>query len=424
EFMGYKLGFMMHWSPGSQLSTFESWGLIDEQADWSQQEVNWTDDMSEYQKQYIDSYKTFNPIRFRPDRWAKIAKACGFKYLLFTTKHHDGFCMFDTKTTDYKITNKDCPFSSNKNADIVGSLYEEFKKQGLAISTYFSKPDWHSEYFWADGFPKCKVPNVNYDVKEYPELWEKYVQYVHAQLRELTSNYGKIDVLWLDGGGVRPENMGQDIRLGEIIGEIRDTTQPDLIVCNRANGGEFENILTPEASIPKEIIYSPWESCIPIGEHFSFHYLDRYKTPFELVTMLIEIVAKGGNLALNVPAQPDGELPEGAIRSIAGLGEWLKINGEGIYNTYACPEMPMSSTTYFTKKDNCYYMFYIYSAGVIRLPKYMLLPNMPKLKSVTLIRNGQNVPFIQSGESVKLFFDDIDVLFAKHSDCFKFEFLN
>ena len=111
-----------------------------------------------------------------------------------------------------------------------GALFREFRRQGLGISVYFSKPDWHSEYYWAPQFGPAADRNVNYDISENPELWEKYVQFTHSQIRELCTKYGKVDVLWLDGGWVRPDNLGQDIRLGEIAEEIRSSSQPHLTV--------------------------------------------------------------------------------------------------------------------------------------------------------------------------------------------------
>ena len=159
-FMGLKLGLMMHWAPGCQMGTYESWPLSDGDGSWSQKDVDWTD-IETFKQEYIDCNKTFNPVKFRPDRMAEFAKKCGFKYLLFTTKHHDGFCMFDTKTTDYKITDPSCPFSSHPDSDITGALYREFKKQGLAISVYFSKPDWHSDAYWHKAFGTAPTRNIN-----------------------------------------------------------------------------------------------------------------------------------------------------------------------------------------------------------------------------------------------------------------------
>ena len=169
-FMDQKLGLMMHWAPGCQLGTYESWPLSDGDGSWSQEDMTW-DDVEVCKQQYRDANLTFNPVKFSPESWARMASECGFKYLLFTTKHHDGFCMYNTKTTDYKITADDCPFHTHKNADITEALFREFRKQGLGISVYFSKPDWHSEYYWAPQFGTAPDRNVNYDVSEHPDLW-------------------------------------------------------------------------------------------------------------------------------------------------------------------------------------------------------------------------------------------------------------
>lgn len=388
KFTGYKLGFMMHWAPGCQIASYESWPLCDGDAEWSQKDMTWADTAT-CQRQYREANKTFNPIKFNPAGWAKLAKDCGFRYLLFTTKHHDGFCMFDTKTTDYKITAPDCPFHTHPDADIVGALYREFKKQGLAISTYFSKPDWNSQYFWCDEFGKAPTRNVNYDIKEHPDLWKKYVQFVHAQIRELASNYGKIDVLWLDGGWVRPENQGQDIRLSEIVEELRNTTQPGLIVCERGRGGETENFITPEQTIPPMAIGVPWETCVTVGDCFSFHYNDCYKSGRKLTHLLLDVVSKGGNLALNIPAQPDGDLPAPAVKSIRELGAWLSIFGEGIYDTTLCAPY-FTDKCYFTRKDNKIYCFYRYGRRA-KLPAKLTLPLDVTVKEAYSVRTNDRL---------------------------------
>ena len=143
-FKDQKLGLMMHWGPYSQLGLVESWALSDEDGDWSRDDVDWTDDMEDFKREYFDLNKTFNPIRFQPEEWAEMAADNGFKYFLFTTKHHDGFCMWDTKTTEYRITGKDTPFHKHKYADICRTLFDAFRAKGLGISAYFSKADWHT----------------------------------------------------------------------------------------------------------------------------------------------------------------------------------------------------------------------------------------------------------------------------------------
>lgn len=362
EIQDRKLGIMMHWSPASQLGIFESWPMVDNEGSWSQVDIDWTNDKEVFRQQYRNLYKTFDPIRFEPKKWASFAKECGFKYLLFTTKHHDGFCMWDTKTTDYKITNEDCPFSKNMNADIVKNLYNAFREEGLGIHTYFSKPDWSSSDYWSDQFdwPEGKTDrNPNYDVEKNPELWEAFVDYTHMQLKELMTDYGQIDCLWLDGGWVKPTNRHQDIRLGEIVEHIRDTSQPGLVCVDRTVGGDYENFITPEQSIPSEPIFAPWESCITLGRKFSFHYEDEFKPARDIVHILIDIVAKGGNLALNIAPQPDGRLPEKGKEVLRSMGAFLKECGDAIYGTRVCAPYRMGNYA-FTKKDSTIYVFYLY----------------------------------------------------------------
>lgn len=414
-FMGLKLGLMMHWAPGCQLGTLESWPLSDGDGSWSQADVDWTD-IETFKQQYIDANRTFNPVRFRPDRWAELAEECGFKYLLFTTKHHDGFCMFDTQTTDYKITDPSCPFHTSPYADITRSLYDEFRKRGMAISVYFSKPDWHSDDYWHRAFGTAPTRNVNYSIEEHPEMWERFVSYTHRQIEELGTRYGKIDCLWLDGSWVNPDNQGQDIRLGEIVNKLRSGPQPHLIVCDRTVGGEFENIVTPEKEIPERPMNIPWETCTTVGDRFSFHYTDNFKTGRQLVHLLLNVVSRGGNLALNVAPQPDGALPAGAVASLRDLGRWMRIHGEGIYNTTIAEPYFIRNIRY-TAKGDTRYIFYLYE-DCAALPLKLHLQFSGKAHKIRLMRTGQEVPFEQHEGELLLDTSAIDRNTAFYADCF------
>lgn len=391
-FMGLKLGLMIHWGPGCQLGTFESWPLSDGDGSWSQSEVDWTD-IPTFKQQYIHANRTFNPVKFRPDRWAALARECGFKYLLFTTKHHDGFCMFDTKTTDYKVTDPSCPFSSHPYADVTRSLYDAFRKEGLAISTYFSKPDWHCDAYWHRDFGTAPSCNVNYDPQEHPQLWEEFVRYTQAQITELCEGYGPVDVLWLDGGWVSPANRHQDIRLGELVETLRKKN-PGLIVCDRTAGGLYENIVTPEKTVPETALPIPWETCTTLGKRFAFLYSDQFKSGHELVHLLLDIVAKGGNLALNIAPQPDGALPAPAVASLKELGRWLTVFGEGIYQTHIHAPYVEGQLCY-TKKEDTVYAFYLYEEAPA-LPEWLKLSAIKEVTGVRSIRTGGQLPFLRA----------------------------
>lgn len=425
-FKDQKLGLMMHWAPASQLGIVESWSVCEKAPwdkekynDWAQKEINWIKVLDKFRKDLKETNKTFNPIKFSPERWARLAKECGFKYLLFTTKHHDGFCMYDSKYSDYKITSPDCPFHKNENADIVKSLYNAFRNEGLGISVYFSKPDWNCDYYWSPKFKNEYSCNANYDPLKEPELWEKFVEYTHNQIRELTSDYGKVDVLWLDGGCVSPKINNQDIHLEKLIPEIRSTTQKGLIVADRTVGGKYENILTPEQTVPEKPINAPWESCITVGDDFSYHYDCNLhlKSPAQIIHTFLDIVCKGGNLALNITPQPDGELPEGMLNILNEFGLWLKINGEGIFGSRPCYPYSFRDVK-FTEKDGAIYAFAVYKKNYHPL-RQVVLKTDRKLKEVISLRTKEKLNFKQDGEFVIVDTAELPLYNMKYAEGFK-----
>ena len=350
-FQDQKLAIMFHFGIYSQMGICESWPLSEEDSVWSRKAVDWEKDSKVFTEQYRNMNKSFNPVRFVPEDWAEFASRCGFKYAVFTTKHHDGFCMFDSQYSDYKVTAPDCPFHTHKNANIVKVLFDAFRAKGIGLAAYFSKPDWHCPWYWAEGFEKKPGYNRNptYEISEHPEIWQKFEEFTHNQMMELVRDYGPIDVLWLDGGQVRPDN-GQDIHLSKLAAKAREIN-PGLLFADRTVGGELENYITPEQSVPDSYIPVPWESCVTIGTGFSFRFEDTYKSPRTLVNMLSSVVCRGGNLALNIGPQPDGRLPIGAMRSCEGLGEWLRVNGSAIYGTRAVAPYEIGSIG-FTKCGN------------------------------------------------------------------------
>lgn len=392
-FRDQKLGLMMHWGPYAQLGIVESWALSDEDAEWSREGIDWEDDGERIREQYFNLNRTFNPIRFQPEEWAGLAAESGFKYLIFTTKHHDGFSMWDTRATDYRVTAPECPFHTHEYADICRHVFEAFRAKGLGISAYFSKADWHSPYYWIpDRMKKQQMwRGPSYDPIEQPELWEKFVQFTHDQIMELMTGYGRIDVLWLDAGWVGKDT--QDIRLGEVVEKARDI-QPWLITADRTVGGPYENFVTPEQTIPNRPLNIPWESCITMGTSFSFKYEDRYKSLRQIVHTLIEVVSKGGNLALNVGPQPDGRLPEGAIVRMKELGAWLKTYGEAIYGTRIC-EPYFQEGCAFTCKGETTYCFQLYENENAPIEGTLKISFSKKVERVDMVGGQQGLRFVQ-----------------------------
>ena len=362
-FKDQKLALMMHFGMYSQMGVYESWPLSDADSSWSRVQIDWTEDGEEFKRQYWNLWKSFNPVRFQPKKWARLAKDNGFRYLIFTTKHHDGFCLFDTKYTDFKVTNPVCPFSKDPRADIVRNVFDAFRAEGLGIAAYFSKPDWHSEDYWENrGMGRTVSRMPTYDVKSNPEKWAKFRDFTKNQIVELVRDYGPVDIIWLDGGQVK-RKTGLDIDIEDIIAEARKYKK-DLISADRTAGGSCENVITPEQTVPPKPLAVPWESCITMGTGFSYRYDDEFKSPRELVHLLLDVVAKGGNLALNVAPGPDGRLPQPAIERMEALGAWLGTNGKGVYETR--PVAPFSRGTWrFTgsKDGKTLYAFRLWSNG-------------------------------------------------------------
>ena len=402
-FQDQKLALMIHWGLYCQLGMVASWALSDEDAEWSRHQVNWTDDGDTIKKQYFSLNRSFNPVRFQPEEWAQMAADCGFRYLILTTKHHDGFCLWDTAYTNYKVTSVECPFHSHKHADIVKAMFEAFREKGLGIGAYFSKADWHCRDYWnpelGKGRPSHRGPS--YDPAKYPDVWKRFTDYTKNQVLELCRNYGKIDILWFDAGWVCAQS-GQDIDLGGIVEEVRKL-QPWVLSVDRTIGGPYENYVTPEMCVPEQPLGIPWESCLTLGTDFTYEYGDHYKSPRELVNLLVNIVAKGGNLALNVSPQPDGRIPVDAMDSLRGLGHWLKTHGEAIYGTRVCKPYQLSNLA-FTQTKDAVYAIRLYPAAQESVESRIFLPYSGKISNVSMLGSDEKVTFENSegGITVKV----------------------
>jgi len=358
EWQDLKFGFMAHWGMYSQWGVVESWSICSEP---------WIDrkgaPYEDYKLRYQQLNRTFNPKRFNPDKWAKAADGAGMKYMVFTTKHHDGFCMFETAETDYSTVHSSCPFFRDRYSDVTRALVDAFRRKNMWVGLYFSKPDWHCTNYWA---PEWATPdrNVNYDPQKFPDRWEKYCDFTYNQIRELTHNYGDIDILWLDGGWVRPawsindevrEWLGcqgyvQDINMPRIATMARENN-PDLLIVDRSVGGKYENYRTPEQQVPDQPLPYPWETCMTMGDSWSYVPNDNYKSVNTLIHTLVDVVAKGGNYLLNVGPDANGEIPEPALLRLQAIGEWMKINGYAIYGTRPLAPYAVGNIRYTQSKD-------------------------------------------------------------------------
>jgi alpha-L-fucosidase len=280
-------GMFIHWSVDGQLGTVISHSLVGSTGDFAA-------------RFFQDLPRTFNPRKFHPADWAALARLAGMKYVVFTTKHHSGFCMWDTGTTEFDVMST--PFAR----DITAEYVKAFRDQGIAVGFYFSPDDFH----WLHGHGKvmARAPHPGVTPQENPGLLELD----RAQLRELMTAYGPIDVVFLDGP---PEG------LREVVWDA----QPDSVVTRGA-------IETPEQRLAGVALDRAWESCVTMGTEWNYKAAyETYKSGTEMIDMLIETRAKGGNLLLNVGPKPDGELPieqEDRLRQIAA---WTFVNGEAIY---------------------------------------------------------------------------------------------
>jgi alpha-L-fucosidase len=397
EWRDAKLGLLMHWGPYSQWGIVESWSLCSEDEPWCRRSM---DDYGEYKKAYENLQTTFDPTEFEPERWARAAKDAGMRYVVFTTKHHDGFTMFDSQETDYKITDPATPFYSDPRADVTRAIFDAFREQGFLIGAYFSKPDWHSPYYW---WPYFATPdrNPNYDIERYPDRWQRFVEFTHNQIDELMSNYGRIDILWLDGGWVRPLSpeeiqarinspnyrftriQSQDIDMPRLVANAR-AKQPGLIVVDRAVPGPYQNYLTPEARVPAEPILQPWEVPMPMATSWSYVPDDRYKPARALIHMLAEVVSKGGNLLLNIGPGPDGTWHAAAYERLAELGEWMTTNGEAIYETRAVAPYGEGKIRLTGRADGTVYAIYLADEGESQLPEYVSMTELRPAEGATV----------------------------------------
>ncbi len=362
QWQDQKFGMIIHWGLYAVPGIIESWELCSES--WIERDS--TISYDDYKKWYWGLKNEFNPTKFDPQSWALAAKSAGMRYVVFTTKHHDGFAMFDTKQSDFKISAG--PFKNNPRADVAKYVFDAFRQQNFMIGAYFSKPDWHSEYFW---WPKYATPdrNVNYDIEKYPWRWNKFKTFAYNQVQELMQQYGAIDILWLDGGWVRPrETVTDEVRAWGApipafsqsldmprIASMARAAQPGILIVDRTVHGPYENYQTPEQSIPKTKLDHPWESCITLGGAWGHVPNDRYKSATKVIHSLIEIVAKGGSLLLGVGPEPDGTFNARQIERLAEIGAWLNVNGNAIYSTRTA-DRERDGETFFTKgKDGSRY---------------------------------------------------------------------
>ena len=322
----------MQWYLDARFGMFIHWGLyaIPARGEWVKQQE------SIVEEDYQPFFETFNPIHYDPRAWAKAARAAGMKYAVMTTKHHDGFCLFDTKYTDYKATN------TPAGRDLIREYVEAFRAEGLKVGFYYSLLDWHHPDYPIPGDSIHPMRN-HPDFKDHQGNLPRYADYIRNQVEELLTNYGKIDIIWFD---FSYDNMrGEAWKATELVQMVRKL-QPGILIDNRLGGnikarqpeiyaGDFaspEQIIPPEGVTNEDGQPIPWEACITLNDHWGYHAYDKnWKSAKTVVRTLVECVSKGGNLLLNVGPTAKGEIPPECLDILAQVGGWMHKNGASIY---------------------------------------------------------------------------------------------
>ncbi len=346
-----RFGLFIHWGPVSLKGTEIGWSRAGERR--GNRRGPGTQVPAEV---YDNLYKEFNPTQFNAREWIAIAQAAGMKYLVFTSRHHDGFSMFDTQASDYKITSPLSPF----RRDIVRELADAAHAANFKFGLYYSQPDWHHP----DAFT--------------PDRHGRYLAYLKTQVRELLTNYGRVDLLWFDGLSGTAEDYD-----AVAINRMARQLQPHLLINNR-NGGLPEDFDTPEQRVGKYQDHRPWESCITIGRQWAWKPDDTMKSLEQCLQTLVRCVGGDGNLLFNVGPMPDGRIEPRQVERLKEMGAWLGKNGESIYGTRGGPWHPTQKFA-STRRGNTIYL-HVFNWETDSL----LLPALPRaVKSASVLGGGR-----------------------------------
>jgi len=362
------------WWTHDRFGMFIHWGLYAMAArhEWVKKNERMTNE------QYEKYFEIFDPDMFDPAEWAKMAKAAGMKYAVITTKHHEGFCMFDSKYTDYKVTNT--PYGK----DIIKMWVDAFRAEGLKIGFYYSLIDWHHPDFEIDRVhPQSAKSDEEYKKLNKGRDMSKYRKYLKDQVRELLTNYGTIDILWLDYSYPGKHGKGHEDWDSEGLLKMVRELQPNIIINDRLDLKAYEDgwdFTTPEQfKVPQWPTFNgkkvPWETCQTFSGSWGY-YRDEmtWKDTKQLLVLLIESVSKGGNLLLNVGPTGRGYFDARAVSALSKMGKWMKYNSRSIYGCTQAPEEfqvpPNCLLTYNPELNRLYIHLLDYPLQNFNLPGY------------------------------------------------------
>ncbi len=367
------------WYKEARFGMFIHWGLyaIPARGEW----VRSVEEMPE--EEYRPFFEEFDPKDFDPRAWARAAKNAGMKYAVMTAKHHDGFCLFDSALTDWKSTNTPC------GKDLVREYLDAFRAEGLKVGLYYSLLDWHHP-----DYPHYR--DANHPMRNHPEcsnenrVFSRYVEYMHGQVRELCSNYGKLDILWFDFSYKNNyyDMTGETWEATKLVRMVREL-QPDVIIDNRleVSGSGFGSLVTdepsefsgdfvsPEQIIPPEGIFDnagrpmTWEACITMNDNWGYHAKDHHFKPAStIIKKLVECVSKSGNMLLNVGPDARGNIPAESLKILADIGMWMKKNSASVYGC-AGSGLPKPENGRITQKGNKLY-YHVMEPAIGDVPLY------------------------------------------------------
>lgn len=330
-----KLGVIIHWGIYTTIGQAGSWSLHrGHLGDFTDPPETFEGTDAEYHRWYFEQRHNFNADDFVASQWAQLCAEAGMKYAIITTKHHDGFALYDTKYSNLKVTAEDVLAGRDLFGEIVGA----FRDSGMETGVYFSKADWARADYWDLAQPISDRFH-NYDIAQDPQRWERFVQFSHGQIKELLENYGRMNVLWLDAGWVRaPE---EDFQI-DAVAHLAREAQPGILVVDREVHGEHENYRTPEQELPEKRLDYPWESCITWTKSWcSMRKDEPCKPTWHIVANLLRICARGGNYLVGFGPDATGALSIHLQRGLRELGAYMRTHGEGIYGTRAMENPPI-----------------------------------------------------------------------------------
>lgn len=384
----------MAWWRKSRFGMFIHWGIYSVPSGEWNGKTEYAEWIRETAKIPIDTYNKFqgmfNPVKFNAKEWAKMAHDAGMQYLVITSKHHDGFNMFDSKYTDFKVTNT--PFKR----DPIRELSKAVRSEGMTFCLYHSIMDWHHPDY---------LPRRGWEVKDRPEAgadFSRFVQYLRNDVQQVLTDYGHLGVIWFDGEW---ENTWKEPYGSELYALCR-TVDPKVIVNNRvghARDRKLGDYSTPEQEIPATGLPGvDWETCMTMNDNWGYNKADHhYKTVEVLVHDLVDIASKGGNLLLNVGPTPEGTFPPEAIDRLKGIGSWMKVNHDSIYDTTASvfDKLPWGRCTVRAGVKRSTLFLHVFNWPT---DGKLLVPGLTNKVRSARILGGSKVSYAESGSDVLL----------------------